>query len=245
MIKIDNVNVDFDIYTSYTRSIKNEIIDFLTKGSFKKSHENKKRKVAIKGLSLTLEPGDRLGVFGNNGAGKTTFLRLISGVYSPTSGAISVNGKLSSLINVSQGIEQEKSGYENIVNKLLYLGFGFKDINKKIDSIIEFSDLANYIDQPVRTYSSGMQVRLAFAIATSYESDILIMDEWLSLGDVNFEKKSSKRMEDILNKAKILVLASHSKRLLEENCNKFLWLENGEVKVFSNEKIILKQYFGV
>jgi lipopolysaccharide transport system ATP-binding protein len=199
---------------------------------------------ALKNIDLEIVAGDRIGIIGHNGSGKSTMLRLLSGVYEPSSGTIERSGSVSSLVDISLGINGENTGRENIFLRGKLMGLTKKEIDQKIDEIIEFSELGDYINLPVRVYSSGMLLRLAFSVSTSITADILIMDEWLSVGDGDFAERSSQRLRNLVEVSKILVIASHTRELLEETCNKIVWLEHGVIKKIGPTREILPEYFG-
>ena len=190
----------------------------------------------LKNVSLELKAGDRLGLTGHNGAGKTTLLKVLSGGLPAQKGTIETNGRIVSLLNRTQGMSLEASGYENILLRGLYLGFSLKEMRKKAEHIIEFSELADHIHKPVRTYSAGMRARLAFSIIVESDPEILLLDEWIGAGDRQFQEKASKRMIEFVNKASILILASHSERLINMTCNKIARMKNGRI-----EEVLLTQ----
>jgi lipopolysaccharide transport system ATP-binding protein len=199
---------------------------------------------ALKNLDFEISAGDRLGIMGHNGSGKSTLLRLLSGIYEPSSGKIERSGSVASLVDISLGINAESTGRENIFLRGKLMGLSKKEIDEKIDEIIEFSELGDYINLPVRIYSSGMLLRLAFSVSTSITADILIMDEWLSVGDGDFAERSSQRLRNLVEVSKILVIASHTRELLQESCNKIVWLEHGLIKKIGPTSEILSEYFG-
>lgn len=182
---------------------------------------------ALRDIYLDLKRGDRLGIIGPNGSGKTTLLRLISGIYPPTRGTVQVKGLLGSMLDLQQGINGKVSGRDNIIYRSRLLGRTLTLAKQTVEDACEFGGLAEFIDQPVENYSSGMKMRLAFSVATAVPSEILIMDEWLSVGDEQFQAKAKKRIDDLVNQADILILASHNKKLLSSTCNRFLSLEKG------------------
>jgi lipopolysaccharide transport system ATP-binding protein len=199
---------------------------------------------ALKNLDLEISAGDRLGIMGHNGSGKSTLLRLLSGIYEPSSGKIERSGSISSLVDISLGINAESTGRENIFLRGKLMGLSKKEIDEKIDEIIEFSELGDYINLPVRIYSSGMLLRLAFSVSTSITADILIMDEWLSVGDGAFAERASNRLKELVDSSEILVIASHTRSLIEETCNKVIWLEHGVIKKVGPVAEIVPEYFG-
>jgi len=187
---------------------------------------------AIENLTLEVHDGDRLGILGQNGAGKTTLLRLITGVYAPVGGSIRVEGRISSLIDIQLGLNAHLNGYQNIKLRSLYMGIPEDVIEDRTESIAEFTELGEYLNLPLRTYSSGMRLRLAFAIATGYETDIMVMDEWLSAGDANFRDKAQERLKELIGNSKIFIMASHSIGLQAQMCNKGVVFKSGKI-VFS------------
>lgn len=185
---------------------------------------------ALTDVSFALEAGDRLGLVGANGAGKTTLLKVLYGIYSPTSGSVAVDGRVDALFNINLGFRREATGRRNIVLRGLINGWTERDIGARMDDIIAFSELGDFIDLPYKTYSQGMAARLAFAVATSCEPQILLMDEWIGAGDTKFQEKAHLRMQDLAERAGIIVLASHNHTILKRTCNKILEMENGSVK---------------
>ncbi|MFD1197975.1 ABC transporter ATP-binding protein [Brucella gallinifaecis] len=244
LIKLNNVSVEFPIYNSSSRSLKNRVLSIATGGKIERKTD---RLVVIRGLeriSTTLRDGDRIGLIGHNGSGKTTLLRVLSGIYTPTQGTAYIDGTCVSLINIQLGIDPDATGRENIRLRSAMMGMHPKEIDTKFEEIAEFSGLGDFLDMPFRTYSSGMQLRLAFAASTSVRPEILIMDEWLSTGDENFKERANKRMHELVGSTKILVLASHSRDLLTKNCNRILWLEHGHLKMDGPTQEVLSAYFG-
>lgn len=187
---------------------------------------------ALDGVSFELAAGDRLGLVGSNGAGKTTLLKVLYGIYLPTSGTVTVEGRVDALFNINLGFRREATGRRNIELRGLINGWSESQIAERMDEIIEFSELGEFIDMPFNSYSQGMASRLAFSVATSLDPSILLMDEWIGTGDPRFQEKAKKRMEDVASKAGIIVLASHNHTLLQNVCNKVLELEKGKVQYF-------------
>lgn len=229
MIHAEAMTLDFPVYSQTHRSIKQAVINATTGGRIATGIHNRTVVRALDDVTFTLREGDRIGLLGNNGAGKTTLLRVLSGVYEHTSGRLEVNGSVVSLLDLSLGMDNEASGYENIFLRGALLGWRARDLRGLVDEIADFSGLGSYLDMPVKTYSSGMMLRLAFAVSTAITADILIMDEWLSVGDESFNQKASARLDDLVNRSKILVLASHSPSLVQRVCNRVFHLEQGRV----------------
>jgi len=184
---------------------------------------------ALRNISLEVNAGDRIGLIGHNGAGKTSLLRMMAGIYEPTSGRVKVEGRVSSFINLGLGLDMEATGAENILLCGLMFGVDFDEIRRLTPSIGDFSGLGDFLDMPVRTYSSGMLMRLIFSIVTSVPAEVLLMDEWLSVGDNDFNAIAQKRLEDMVSAASILVLASHEEATLKRLCNTIVHLEHGAI----------------
>lgn len=227
-ISIQNASVSFPIYGAGSASLKKTIASSVTGGRFgKETGVNVVE--ALSGLNLELKSGDRLGLMGHNGAGKSTFLRMLAGVYQPSRGHIQHEGSIASLIDPSLGIEGDATGIENIMLRGLVMGISKRQIDSLLPEICQFSGLGEYVNMPVRTYSTGMLMRLAFSISTSIEADILLMDEWLSVGDAEFNEKAEDRMRKVVARSGILVLASHSEDLIHRECNRVIRLEHGQI----------------
>lgn len=244
LIQLKNVSVEFPIYNSSSRSLKNRVLSIATGGKIERRSD---RLVIVRGLdniSITLREGDRVGLIGHNGSGKTTLLRVLSGIYTPTHGSSIIDGHCVSLININLGIDPDATGRENIRLRSAMMGMSPEEIAQKFDEIAEFSGLGEFLDVPFRTYSSGMQLRLAFATSTTIRPEILVMDEWLSTGDEDFKERANGRMRDLVDSTKILVLASHSKELMGKNCNRIIWLEHGRIKMDGPPDEVLSNYFG-
>lgn len=186
--------------------------------------------VALDGVSFSLAAGDRLGLVGANGAGKTTLLKVLYGIYEPTTGGVTIDGRVDALFNINLGFRREATGRRNIELRGLINGWSQDEIADRMEDIIAFSELGEFIDMPFKAYSQGMAARLAFAIATSFDPEILLMDEWIGAGDPAFQDKARTRMREMTEKAGIIVLASHNHALLSKTCNKVLELHGGRVK---------------
>jgi lipopolysaccharide transport system ATP-binding protein len=220
-IKLQEVSVEIPIYSNHNRSIKNSFLKKFTKDKVL-PHTVK----ALSHVTLHLQDGDRLGVMGPNGAGKSTLLRTLAGVYQPTSGKIEVKGRIASLIDISLGMDSEATGYENIRMRGIMMGLSLRQIKSMEEEIADFSGLGDFLHMPIRTYSSGMHMRLGFAVSTAVDADIILMDEWLSVGDSEFILKAEKRLENFIGRSSILVIASHSEDLIQKTTNQILRLEH-------------------
>jgi lipopolysaccharide transport system ATP-binding protein len=229
-ISLSNATVDFPVFNVNSRSFKKRFLQIATGGSLNAESNGVVIVRALDDITLELNDGDRVGLFGHNGAGKSTLLRLITGVYPPTSGTRFVEGKIGSLINIGLGLDAEATGRENVYLRGALLGLSRSQISSVMDEVIAFSDLGSFIDLPLRTYSTGMALRLTFAISTSIRPEILVMDEWLSVGDEAFQDKAEDRLAQLLDRTNILVIASHSRALLSKTCNKVVILEHGKIK---------------
>ncbi len=241
-IEFKNVCVDFPIYNARNRSIRNKVMQAATGGRVDFGADRTIIR-SLDNVSFSLKEGDRVGLIGHNGAGKSTLLRTLSRVYEPTSGRAEIQGEIGSLVDISLGIDKESTGRENIYIRGALLGLDRAHIEEKFDEIVDFSELGDFIDMPVRTYSSGMHLRLAFAVATIIRPEILLMDEWLSVGDAAFNAKAKARLNELVQSSKILVIASHSRRLIEEVCTRVLWFEHGKLKMSGDPKLVCEAYW--
>jgi ABC-type polysaccharide/polyol phosphate transport system ATPase subunit len=197
---------------------------------------------AISGVSFNLKRGDRLAIIGENGSGKTTLLQVLAGILAPESGMLKVQGRITSLININLGTQAEATGHHNITLRALAAGYTYKEIEAKRQEIAEFSELGEFLHMPIETYSAGMRMRLVFSIATAFDPEILILDEWLSAGDASFREKATRRMNEFVERAGILVLASHSRKLILDNCESALWIEEGCVRAIGPALEIVNEY---
>ncbi len=241
-IVLTDCSVSFPVYGLSTRSLKKDLLRISTGGQLKSADHKVVTVDALHCLNLTIQHGDRVGLIGHNGAGKSTLLRLISGIYYPTSGQIKIEGSVVALLDIMLGMDMESSGLENITMRGIMYGLSKKDIAAKKNEIIEFTELGDYIEMPIRTYSSGMLLRLAFAIATSIQPEILVLDEVIGAGDAAFLEKAKKRLHNMIHESEIVVLASHDLTILEALCNKILWLDAGHVKQYGDVKEVLAAY---
>ena len=240
-LRVVGVTVDFPVYNADSRSLKNDLLRKSTGGRI--GHRAGHLLVrALENVDLALERGDRVGLIGANGAGKTTLLRVLAGVYQPTLGRVECRGQVASLFNISIGIDPDATGYENIMVRGMFLGLTPAEIRERTDEIAAFTELGEYLAMPVHTYSAGMMLRLAFAVCTCIEPEILLMDEWIGVGDAAFVEKAERRLEEFVDRAGILVLASHSPALLERTCAKGVLLDAGQVRAFGPIGEVLREY---
>jgi ABC-type polysaccharide/polyol phosphate transport system ATPase subunit len=244
-LTLEHVSVSFPIYQGGARSLKKSLL-FRGSGGRLASDVNRRIVVeALRDISLHFSPGDRVALVGSNGAGKTTLLRVMAGIYEPVAGVVKTTGRISPMFDIGLGIDNELSGYDNIRLRGRLLGLSSGEIEERMADIVSFTELGDYLELPVRTYSSGMMTRLTFAVATCFSPEILLMDEWIVAGDNSFMAKAQDRIGSFVSKASILVLASHSAEICKLWCNKAVWLEQGEVKAVGDVKNILQAYTGV
>lgn len=229
-IKFENVYLEYPIYDARSTSLRNALVKISTGGVIQKSGSNSVAVKALDNVSFEISKGDAVGLVGHNGAGKTTLLRMMAGIYSATSGVIKTQGNVSTIIELGAGMEEELSGYENVVRMGLLMGLSIELMESKMSEIEDFTELGNFLSMPVRTYSAGMTMRLMFAVATCIKQDILLVDEMFATGDKEFQKKAYDRMHDLINHADIFVFASHSQDLIEKFCNRIFYLEHGKVR---------------
>jgi ABC-type polysaccharide/polyol phosphate transport system ATPase subunit len=228
-IKLDNVKVSFPIYGGSARSLKNRIVSGATGGRIGSDQRARTTIDALRDISLSIEHGERVALIGHNGAGKTTLLRVLAGIYPPQHGRMEVTGRIAPLFDIGLGIDPDATGYDNIRLRGLYLGLTRKQVAQRIDEIADFTELGPFLDMPMRTYSMGMQTRLSFAVSTSVDPEVLLLDEGIGAGDAAFMEKADKRLRAFVDRAGILVLASHSVGLLSQLCNRGIRLEHGEI----------------
>jgi ABC-type polysaccharide/polyol phosphate transport system ATPase subunit len=240
-VVVENLSIDIPVLSSRSRSLRTIAMakaraiggNIVNDGS----HISIVR--ALDQVSFALEKGDRLGLIGPNGAGKSTLIRVLADIYAPTAGKLERHGTLIPMFDIGMGFDQEATGYENIFLRGMMMGLTRREIADRTDEIAAFSELGEYLDLPIRTYSAGMTLRLMFSIATSVAGDIILMDEWISVGDESFQNKAQKRMLEVTGKAGILVIASHDPNTLLQHCNLGMRLEKGRVVDFGPiEKVL-------
>ncbi|MDE8343430.1 MAG: ABC transporter ATP-binding protein [Acidocella sp.] len=240
-IDIQDISVEFPLYHADSRSLKKTMFAVAAK---RISEDAKHRPFvsALRNISLSLNSGDRIGLIGSNGAGKTTLLRTMAGIYEPLQGQISIRGTITALLDPGQGMNLELTGRENIRLRGLFNGLNPVQIDRLLADVAAFSELEQFLELPVRTYSSGMVVRLGFALATAIKPQILLMDEWILAGDASFMTKAKHRLETMVRGAEILVLSSHAPTIIMQWCNRVIWMDQGEVKADGTPDEILSAY---
>jgi len=227
-IDLKGVGLDYRIYDARARSLKLAVTE-LGGRLRRKSGSGSIVVEALRDVTLSLRPGDRVGLIGRNGAGKSSLLKVMAGVYEPPMGRVEISGRVAALLDVTMGMDFEATGHENIVMRGVFLGMTFAEARSKIPGIEEFTELGGYVSLPMRTYSSGMVVRLAFAIATTGDADILLVDELIGAGDASFARKARERLETMMDRAKIVVIASHNEAVISNWCTRAIVLSNGKV----------------
>jgi len=247
MVSIDvhDACVDFPIFDAKTRSLKKAVLGTVGRAGGKIGTDSKVPIVeALRGITLSLRHGDRVGLVGHNGAGKSTLLRLLSGIYEPTRGRARIVGRVAPVFDLGVGMDPEISGFENIVIRGLFLGMTRKQMEARTDEIAEFSELGDYLAMPLRTYSTGMRVRLALGVVTSIDPEILLLDEGIGAVDAEFLEKARDRLNELVERSGILVFASHSDEFLIELCNSGIWMDRGEIREQGDLRTVLTHYKG-
>lgn len=245
ILRLDNVSVSFPVYHGGSRSLKKAILSRSSAGRLARDANDRITIDALRDISFSLDRGDRLALIGSNGAGKTTLLRVMAGIYEPFAGTVKIHGRVSPMFDIGLGIDKDLSGYDNIRIRGLLLGLSSREIERLLPVIVDFTELGDYLDMPVRTYSSGMVLRLTFAVATCYEPEILLMDEWILAGDTHFMTKARERINSFVQKASVLVLASHNVEVCRRWCNKGLWMDRGSIKAFGPVEDVIEAYEAV
>lgn len=241
MIKIENVSMKFNLEIEKDFSMKQAFVNFFTKKKKKKKKNDDFW--ALKNVSFTVDKGEVVGLIGSNGAGKSTLLKVVSGVMKPTSGKVTVQGVISPMIELGAGFDGNLTARENIYLNGAILGYSKKFLDSKFDEIVEFSELKDFLDVPVKNFSSGMTAKLAFSIATVVNPEILIVDEILSVGDLKFQEKSKKKMMEMIKGGTTVLYVSHSLDSIKDLCTKVVWLEHGKVvKIGDTEKVCDEYY---
>ena len=236
-IIVDHVDKDFKMYYDRANTLKEKLLFFS-----KKNKSKDKLLHNLKDINLTIDKGESVALIGVNGSGKSTLLKMMTKIIYPNKGKITVNGKLTSLLELGAGFHPDFSGRENIYFNSSIFGLTKKEIEKRIDQIIEFSELQDFIDNPVRTYSSGMYMRLAFSIAINVDADILLIDEILAVGDAHFQEKCFNKLKELKKEGKTIVIVSHSTGQIKEFCDRAVWLYQGKVRMDGKVDEVLKEY---
>jgi ABC-2 type transport system ATP-binding protein len=235
--------VEFPIFDAKSRSLKKTFLG-AAGGTIGRNTSNVLVIEALKDITLSLHTGDRVGLVGHNGAGKSTLLRLLSGIYEPTRGKAVVNGRVAPIFDLGVGMDPEISGYENIIIRGLFLGETRKKMQSKVDEIAEFTELGEYLSMPLRTYSTGMRVRLAMGVVTSIDPEILLLDEGIGAVDAEFLKKAQTRLQRLVERSGILVFASHSTEFLARMCKTAIWIDHGSIKMMGGIEDVVRAYEG-
>lgn len=230
-----------DISLTYHIQGERRIKDLFVRNQ-NKIYDPKKTVHALKQINLELRDGDRMGIIGHNGAGKSSFLKLIAGIYPQSAGYLHTEGKIASLFELSLGFEPEATGWENMELRGLMLGETPSSIRSKMPEIAAFSELGRFLDMPVKHYSSGMFIRLAFSISTVIEPDILLLDEVMAAGDAAFLEKSKNRMKELMDSVKILIFVSHSMESIQQFCSSCIWLDHGEIRMKDRPEQVIQAY---
>jgi lipopolysaccharide transport system ATP-binding protein len=243
LLRAEHLAIDFPLYHGESRSLKKTVFAVASaRGRLGEDRRHRMVVQAVRDVNFELANGDRLGLIGANGAGKTTLLRALAGIYEPSGGRIVIEGAIFPLLDASQGMNPDLTGRENIRLRGLFNGLDERAIASLQDDVAEFAELAQFIDLPVRIYSSGMMVRLGFALATAIRPQILLMDEWILAGDAQFMGRARARLETMVQGAEILVLSSHSADVLLRWCNRLIWMEQGEVRMDGDPEAVLAAY---
>lgn len=241
-IEVKDLSLHYPIFSSGVQSIRGQLASIRKKGLFNRPEGDVTVIEALRGINMSLRDGDRVGLIGENGSGKTTLLKTLAGIYEPTMGKVYSEGKISTLISLGLGMSGDETGPENIRMAGLILGLSHKEIEKAIPEIEEFCDIGEFFSMPLRTYSTGMQMRLSFALATAVEPEILLIDEAIGAGDIFFAEKARQRIETMMSKLQILVMASHSEQILRSFCNKALLLRQGAQVMFGDVETVIEAY---
>ena len=234
-IVVDDVYKTFNVYLDRANTVKEKLLFLFTRN-------RKEKREVLKGINLKIKQGEVVALIGTNGSGKSTLLKLMTKIIYPNKGKITTNGKLTSLLELGAGFHPDFSGRENIYFNASIFGLTKKEIDNRIEEIIKFSELENFIDNPVRTYSSGMFMRLAFAVAINVDADILLIDEILSVGDEHFQNKCYKKMRELKDQGKTMVFVTHNMKVVKDLCDRAVWLYNGEIKRDGDTEKVVQEY---
>ena len=245
-IEVRGASVDFPIFDAKNRSLKKSVLGLGSLGRAGGRISESKVPVveALRHIDLSLKAGDRVGLVGHNGAGKSTLLRLLAGIYEPTQGRARIRGRVAPVFDLAVGMDPEISGYDNILIRGLFLGMSRREMEHRVDDIAEFSELGDYLAMPLRTYSTGMRVRLALGVVTSIDPEILILDEGIGAVDAAFLEKARDRLRDLVSRSGLLVFASHSDEFLVELCDTAIWMDRGEIREQGPLREVVSHYKG-
>ncbi|AZL15826.1 ABC transporter ATP-binding protein [Rickettsiales endosymbiont of Stachyamoeba lipophora] len=241
-VVLKNIKVEYPIIGDHYNSLRRKLVSLTTGGLIFKDQKNSTIVCGISDLTLELNNGDRLGIIGHNGAGKSTLLKTIGGFLTPTAGQMVIEGHITTIFSICTGMDVERTGYDNIYYMGTLLGLRKKEINEIIPDIEEFTELGEFLNMPVRTYSDGMKIRLGFAISTAVRSEILLLDEAIGVGDARFIDKAAKRAKQFYDQASIMIITSHSINIVKEFCNKVLWLEKSQVRMLGEVNEVIDAY---
>ncbi len=241
-IRLHDVGLSLPIFDVSAQSLKKRVLRLGRRNRIAEDQTGVVVVNALSGIKLELQAGDRLGLIGHNGAGKSTLLRVMAGIYPPTQGVVEVRGRTVPLLDINLGMDDQSTGRQNIRLRGLLLGMDHEEIRAKTEEIAQFTELGDYLDLPLRTYSSGMRLRLAFAIATAVDAEILLLDEVIGVGDASFQDKAARRLEHLHDRADIVVLAIHNPAVIRQSCNKALWLDRGVMRGFGDVQSVLDGY---
>ena len=233
-IKVENVYKTFDVYLDKANSVKEKLLFW--------SRNNKEKREVLKNININIKKGEAVALIGVNGSGKSTLLKLMTKIIYPNKGKVETYGKLTSLLELGAGFHPDFSGRENIYFNASIFGLTKAEIDKRLDKIIEFSELGKFIDNPVRTYSSGMYMRLAFSVAINVDAEILLVDEILSVGDQHFQEKCLEKMKELKQEGKTMVFVTHSLDSVRQLCNRAVWLHNGEIRIDGEPEKVIEEY---
>lgn len=233
-IEVKNMTKQFDVYSDKASTLKEKLLFW--------KRANKEIRVVLKDINLDIQKGETVALIGTNGSGKSTLLKLMTKIIYPTKGVVETQGKLTSLLELGAGFHPDFSGRENIYFNASIFGLSRKEIDCRLKDIIEFSELSEFIDNPVRTYSSGMYMRLAFSVAINVDADILLIDEILAVGDQHFQDKCFKKLEELRDSNRTIVIVTHSLESVKKLCNRAIWIKDGNVKMDGETKNVIEKY---
>jgi ABC-type polysaccharide/polyol phosphate transport system ATPase subunit len=242
VVSLEQVMISFPVYQGGSRSLKKRVLFHGSAGRIGRDASDQVVIEALRDVSFSLHGGDRLALIGANGAGKTTLLRAIAGIYEPIQGQVVTRGRISPMFDINLGIDADLSGFDNIRLRALLLGLMPAEIERRLPEIVEFTELGDYLDMPVRTYSAGMILRLSFAVATCFEPEILLMDEWILAGDAHFMGKAEARVQSFVERASVMVLASHNLELCSRWCTRGIWLDQGSIRELGPIDQVIRRY---